>query len=64
MTFILSLAHKQAKQPNRNLSAQLLTSRIDQDKLFYLFLLFPFAFIIYIPLHLAELPPLHFWIIT
>lgn len=65
MTLILNLASRQAKQSNSNLSAPLLTSRKDQEKLF-IFLLFSFAFVIYIPIYLAELPPLlvHFWIIT
>jgi len=65
MTLILNLASRQDRQPNSNLSALLLTSRKDQDKLLILFLYY-FAFVIYIPIYLAELPPLlvHFWIIT
>lgn len=65
ITLILNSASRQAKRSNSNLSAPLLTSRKDQDKLF-IFLLFPFTFVIYIPIYLAERPPLlvNFWIIT
>lgn len=65
ITLLLNSASRQAKRSNGNFSAPLLTSRKDQDKLF-IFLLFPFAFVIYIPIYLAELPPLlvNFWIIT
>lgn len=64
MTSILNLASRQAKQSDSNLSAPLLTSRKEQDKLF-IFFLFSFTVVIYILIYLAKLPPLlvHFWVI-